>query len=125
MAIVTQGTARLMMLQKKSLKFVIPEPQSELWVDNYCITANAPDVNQAYSFIYYMLQPAHQLKDCAYIGYPTALPDLQKKLPANVPLRSEIFISPSDFARLVPHVIHPAIQGEVENLYSQIQAAAA
>lgn len=125
MAVVTQGTARLMMLQKKTLKFVIPLPQSELWVDNYCITAKAPDVNQAYSFISYMLQPAHQLKDCAYIGYPTALPGIESKLPASVPLRSEIFISPSDFARLVPHVIHPEIQGEVENLYSQIQAAAA
>ncbi|HZO77818.1 MAG TPA: spermidine/putrescine ABC transporter substrate-binding protein [Solirubrobacteraceae bacterium] len=125
MAVVTQGTAREMMLQKKSLKFVIPQPQSELWVDNYCITAKAPDVNQAYSFIDYMLQPAHQLKDCAFIGYPTALPNLQSKLPASVPLRNEIFISPADFNRLVPHVIHPAIQGTVENLYSEIQAAAA
>lgn len=125
MAVVTQGTARSMMLQKKSLKFVIPQPQSELWVDNYCITAKAPDPNQAYSFMDYFLQPAQQLKDCAFIGYPTALPNLQSKLPSSVPLRNEIFISPADFDRLVPHVIHQSIQGEVENLYSQIQAAAA
>jgi spermidine/putrescine transport system substrate-binding protein len=125
MAIVTQGTARLMIQQKPSLKFVIPQPQSELWVDNYCIVSNAPNINQAYSFIDFMLQPAQQLRDVAYIGYPTALPDLTHKLPASVPLRSLIFIEPADFARLVPHVIHPSIQGTVENLYSQIQAAAA
>lgn len=125
MAVVTQGTARLMIEQKHSLKFVIPQPQSELWVDNYCIVSNAPNINQAYSFIDFMLQPAQQLRDVPYIGYPTALPGLAHKIPASVPLRSTIFINRPDFARLVPHVIHPSIQGQVENLYSQIQAAAA
>jgi spermidine/putrescine transport system substrate-binding protein len=125
MAVVTQGTARLMIQQKPHLKFVVPQPQSELWVDNYCIVTNAPNINQAYSFINFMLQPAQQLRDVPYIGYPTALPGIEQKLPANVPLRDLIFIKPADFARLVPHVIHPSIQGQVENLYSQIHAAAA
>ncbi|PZS10991.1 MAG: hypothetical protein DLM70_00080, partial [Chloroflexi bacterium] len=125
MAVVTQGTARTMMEQKRSLKFVIPQPASELFVDNYCIVAKAPDVNQAYSFIDFMLQPDQQVKECVYIGYPTALPNLEPKLPKNVPLRDAIFIKPADFARLTPHVIHPSVQGLVENLYNEIQAAAA
>jgi spermidine/putrescine transport system substrate-binding protein len=125
MAVVTQGTARLMIQAKPHLKFVVPQPQSELWVDNYCIVTNAPNINQAYSFIDFMLQPAQQLRDVPYIGYPTTLPGLEQKLPSNVPLRDLIFIKPADFARLVPHVIHPSIQGQVENMYSQVQAAAA
>lgn len=130
MAVVTQGTARLMFEQIKKtgssrkLVFVIPQPRSELWVDNYCITSKGPDHDQAYSFIDFMLRPARQIKDVAFIGYPTALPGLEAKIPASVPLRSTIFIKPADFARLVPHVIHPSIQGMVEDLYSQIQAAA-
>jgi spermidine/putrescine transport system substrate-binding protein len=125
MATVTQGTAALMIKQKPRLKFVIPQPQSELWVDNYCIVTNAPNIDQAYSFIDFMLQPAQQLRDVPYIGYPTTLPGIEQKLPAHMPQKDLIFIKPSDFRRLVPHVIHPSIQGQVENLYTQIQAAAA
>jgi spermidine/putrescine transport system substrate-binding protein len=125
MAVVTQGTAALMIQQKPHLKFVIPRPQSELWVDNYCIVTNAPNINQAYSFIDFMLQPAQQLRDVPYIGYPTTLPGIEQRLPAHMPQKNLIFIKPSDFRRLVPHVIHPSIQGYVENLYTQIQAAAA
>ena len=72
-----------------------------------------------------MLQPAQQLRDVPYIGYPTTLPGIEQKLPAHMPQKNLIFIKPSDFRRLVPHVIHPSIQGYVENLYTQIQAAAA
>jgi spermidine/putrescine transport system substrate-binding protein len=125
MAVVDQGTARLMMQQKHSLKFVVPQPRSKLWIDNYCIVTNAPDINQAYSFIDFMLQPAQQVRDVAYIGYPTALPGIANKLPASVPLRSLIFIKPADFARLETPIIHPSSQSMVESLYSQIQAAAA
>jgi len=124
MAVVTQGTARIAMQQNKKLKFVIPQPQSKLWVDEYAIPAKAHNTDQAYAFINFMLQPARQLADAAYIGYPTSLPGLISKLPANVPLRNVIFIKPADLDRLVAYIVHPEIQGYVEQLYSQIKAAA-
>ena len=50
------------------------KPKSELILDNYTIPTHAPDVDQAYSFINYMLEPAHQVADCTYLGYPLLLP---------------------------------------------------
>jgi spermidine/putrescine transport system substrate-binding protein len=124
MAVVSQGTARLVMQRNKKLKYVIPQPHSKLWVDEYAIPAHAHNVDQAYTFINFMLQAPRQLRDVAFIGYPTSLPGLSKKLPASVPLRNIIFIKPSDLDRLVAYVVHPQIQGYVESLYSEIKAAA-
>jgi spermidine/putrescine transport system substrate-binding protein len=124
MAVVSQGTARLVMQRNKKMKFVIPQPHSKLWVDEYAIPAGAKNVDQAYQFINFMLQPARQLRDTAFIGYPTVLPGLAKKLPKNVPLRDIIFIKPADLERLVAYVVHPEIQGYIQNLYTQIKASA-
>jgi spermidine/putrescine transport system substrate-binding protein len=124
MAVVSQGTARLAIQRNKKLKYVIPQPASKLWVDMYAIPTKAHNVEQAYTFINFFLQPARQLADVAYIGYPTALPGLSKKLPASVPHRELIFISPKDFARLQAYRVRPALQGFVSNLYSEIKAAA-
>jgi spermidine/putrescine transport system substrate-binding protein len=124
MAVVSQGTARLAIQRNKKLQYVIPQPASKLWVDMYAIPSKAHNVEQAYTFINFFLQPARQLRDVAYIGYPTALPGLSKKLPASVPLRQLIFIAPKDFARLQPYKVRPALQEYVSNLYSEIKAAA-
>jgi spermidine/putrescine transport system substrate-binding protein len=124
MAVVSQGTARLAMQRNKKLKFVIPQPASKLWVDMYAIPSKAHNVDQAYKFISFMLQPARQVRDVAYIGYPTSLPGLSRRLPASVPLRKVIFIPPKDFARLEAYKVRPELQQYVSNLYDEIKAAA-
>jgi spermidine/putrescine transport system substrate-binding protein len=124
MAVVSQGTARLAIQRNSKLRYVIPQPASKLWVDMYAIPSKARHVDEAYRFINFLLQPARQLRDVAYIGYPTALPGLAKKLPASVPLRELIFIPPKDLARLSAYVVRPALQSYVSGLYSEIQAAA-
>jgi spermidine/putrescine transport system substrate-binding protein len=124
MAVVSQGTARLAIQRNKKLKYVIPQPASKLWVDMYAIPAKAHNVDQAYTFMSFFLQPARQLRDVAFIGYPTALPGLSKRLPASVPHRELIFISPADFARLQPYKVRPSLQDYVSGLYTEIKAAA-
>jgi spermidine/putrescine transport system substrate-binding protein len=123
-AAMTNANARLAMLQNKKLKWVIPQPKSELILDNYTIPAHAPDVNQAYSFINYMLEPAHQVADCTYLGYPLLLPGIKSKMPKNTKLEDIIFTDPKDFARLQPLDVRPSVQGYAEQLFSQLQAAA-
>jgi spermidine/putrescine transport system substrate-binding protein len=124
MAVVSQGTARLAIQRNSKLRYVIPQPASKLWVDMYAIPSKAHNVDQAYTFIDYFLQPARQVRDVAYIGYPTALPGLAKKLPASVPHRELIFIAPKDFARLQAYHVRPTLQEYVSGLYSEIKAAA-
>jgi spermidine/putrescine transport system substrate-binding protein len=120
-----QSVGRQCLLQNSKLKWVLPGPTAELWVDNYAITAHAPDVNQAYSFINFQLQPAHQVIDTVFIGYPTTLPNLRAKLPANTPETDMIFGGAGvSFDKLQEFVVHPATLQLYENLYTQIQAAA-
>ncbi len=124
MASQTNANARLAMLQNKKLAWVIPQPQSELILDSYTIPAKAPDVPQAYSFINFMLEPKHQVADTVYLGYPLVLPNIQHLVPAKLPLRDVVFVSPADLDRLEPLNVRPDIQAYAENLYSQLQAAA-
>jgi spermidine/putrescine transport system substrate-binding protein len=120
-----QSVGRQCLIQNKNLKWVVPEPTSELWVDNYAITAHAPDVNQAYSFINFQLQPAHQVIDTVFIGYPTSLPNLRSKLPKNLPYTDIIFGGANvDFHKLQEFVVHPATLQLYENIYTEIKAAA-
>jgi len=122
-ATMTNANARLCMLQNKKLEWVIPGPTSELILDNYTIPTHAPDLDQAYSFINYMLQPARQVADCTYLGYPLLLPGIRAKMPKSTKLEDVIFTSAKDLARLHPLDVRPDIQGYAEQLFSQVQAA--
>jgi spermidine/putrescine transport system substrate-binding protein len=125
MAMVDQATARQAIQQNPKLRFAIPTPHSELWIDCYTILAKAPDPNQAYSFLDWQLQPDHQVIDTEYIGYPTALPDLRRRLPASVPLKDDIFVAPEVFERLQTYVVHPAVQPLIDSLYNEITGGSA
>ncbi len=45
-----QAAARGAILQNPKLKWVVPGPHSEIWVDSYAIAAKAVDVDEAYGF---------------------------------------------------------------------------
>jgi spermidine/putrescine transport system substrate-binding protein len=119
-----QALARSVILKNPQYEFVIPQPHSELWIDNYSIAKGAPDLDQAYSFLNFQLQPAQQVSDTSYLGYPTAMPGLEARLPASVPLKQDIFISPADFERLQEWVVKPSVEGLIDNLVNEIMAAA-
>jgi spermidine/putrescine transport system substrate-binding protein len=120
MALVDMATARQAIQQNPRLEFVVPLPHSELWIDSYTVLANAPDPDQAYSFLDWQLQPDHQVTDTRYIGYPTALPDLRRRLPASVPHKDLIFVPPAVLDRLQTFVVHPEVQSLIENLYNEL-----
>jgi spermidine/putrescine transport system substrate-binding protein len=120
-----QSLARTVMLQNPKLKFVVPGPTSELWVDSYAITAHAPDLDNAYKFLNFQLQPANQVTDTEFISYPTALPHLASKLPNNLKLKDLIFGGKGvDLDKLTSFVLNPATVGLYESLVTQIMAAA-
>jgi spermidine/putrescine transport system substrate-binding protein len=118
-----QSVARQVLMQNKKMKFVVPGPHSELWVDNYTILKGASDANQAYSFLDFQLKPANQITDTKFIGYPTALKGLQSVIPASTPLRNMIFIPPKVYNTLETFVVNTGTIGYIENLANQVQAA--
>jgi spermidine/putrescine transport system substrate-binding protein len=120
-----QSTARSAILLNSKLKFVVPGPTSELWVDNYVIPKSAPDVDQAYAFLRFQLQPKIQVTDTEFIGFPTAVKNLQKLLPASTKQRALIFGgSQVDLSKLTTFIVNPKTIQVYDQLQNEIQAAA-
>ena len=44
-------------------------PETELWMDNYCIAAGAPNPDAAHAWINWILIPEVSIKDLDYHGY--------------------------------------------------------
>ncbi|BCP54787.1 putrescine-binding periplasmic protein [Kaistia sp. 32K] len=120
-----QGTARAAIALNPKLKFVVPGPMSELWVDNYAIPAKAPNLDQVYDFLAYQLEPAVQISETQYIGFPAALAGLRDKLPSDTKDVDLIFGGKDlDFDKLTSFVVDPATVGVYLEVQTEIQAAA-
>ncbi|MGX6448730.1 polyamine ABC transporter substrate-binding protein, partial [Patulibacter sp. S7RM1-6] len=121
-----QAQARSAILQNPKLEFVVPGPSSELWVDCYAIPAGAPNVDQAYAFLNFVLQPKRQVADTEFIGYPAALKGLEQRLPKRTKERALIFGGKGvDLDALETYVVNPQTAQLYSDLQSEIQAAAA
>jgi spermidine/putrescine transport system substrate-binding protein len=56
------------------IRVVAPEGRSELWIDNWCISASAPDPVAAHAWINYILDPRHDALEMRYTGYEVGTP---------------------------------------------------
>ncbi|MCX5495587.1 spermidine/putrescine ABC transporter substrate-binding protein [Kaistia dalseonensis] len=125
MAQTNQGTARAAIGLNPKLKWSVPGPFSELWVDNYAIPKNAPNVDQAYDFLSFMLQPDVQLAETKYVGFPAAVAGLREKIGADTPNADLIFGGKDlDFKKLTSFVVNPETIGTYLQVQTEIQAAA-
>jgi spermidine/putrescine transport system substrate-binding protein len=120
-----QSTARSAILLNKKLKFVVPGPTSEIWVDNYVIPAGAPDQDNAYAFLEFQLEPDNQVTETEEIGYPTAVKGLETLLPKSTEERALIFGGENvDLSNLTAFVVNPETIQLYDKLQNEIQAAA-
>jgi len=120
-----QGMARTAMLQNPKLKWVLPEPFSELWVDSYTIVAGSAHTDLAYDFINWQLEPEHELVSTEYIGYPAAVKGLEDKINPETKAIDMIFGGKDvDFSKLYSFVVNPDTIGAFMQAQSQIVAAA-
>ncbi|TMV59950.1 spermidine/putrescine ABC transporter substrate-binding protein, partial [Thioclava sp. BHET1] len=120
-----QGVARAAILQNPKLKWVMPEPMSEIWVDTYVIMKGAPHKKLAYDFIDWQLEPARQIASTEFIGYPAALKDLESKLDPKTKALDVMFGGKDvDFSKLTSFIVNPKTIGVYNEIQSQILAAA-
>lgn len=56
------------------IRVVAPEGRSEIWIDNWCISASAPDPVAAHAWINYILDPRHDALQMRYTGYEVGTP---------------------------------------------------
>ena len=120
-----QAAARGAIQQNPKLKWVVPGPTSEIWVDNYAIAAKSPNPDGAYDFLNFFLSPDVQVKETEYLGYPAAIAGLQGKLSADTKNADLIFGgSGVDFSKLVSFIVNPATIGVYQDVQTQVMAAA-
>ena len=120
-----QAAARGAIQQNPKLKWVVPGPKSEIWVDNYVIAASAQNVDQAYDFLNFFLSPNIQVKETQYLGYPHAVAGLEQKIAAGTPNADLIFGGAGlDFSALTSFIVNPATIGAFQDVQNEVTAAA-
>jgi spermidine/putrescine transport system substrate-binding protein len=120
-----QAAARGAIQQNAKLKWVVPGPHSEIWVDSYAIAAQAENVEQAYDFLNFFLSPDIQVKETQYLGYPHAIAGLQQKIAADTPNAHLIFGGPGvDFDSLTSFIVNPETIDVYQEVQNEVQAAA-
>ena len=120
-----QAAARGAIQQNPKLKWVVPGPHSEIWVDSYAIAAQAENVDQAYDFLTFFLSPDIQVKETQYLGYPHAIAGLQQKIAADTPNADLIFGGPGvDFDSLTSFIVNPETIDVYQEVQNEVQAAA-
>jgi spermidine/putrescine transport system substrate-binding protein len=125
MAQANQAYARNAILLNPKLKWVVPGPTSELWVDSFSIAKGAPDVGRAYQFLQYQLTPSVQVNETVYLGYPASLNGLKGKLPSSVKQSELIFGGPDlDFDKLSSFIVNPDTYPTFQDIQNKVQAAA-
>ena len=57
-----------------AIEYVIPQEGAQLWFDMMAIPADAQNVDNAYAFLNYLLEPEVMAKISNFVTYPNAVP---------------------------------------------------
>ncbi|WP_027108256.1 ABC transporter substrate-binding protein [Lacticigenium naphthae] len=80
-AVTFSGEAADMMWENEAIKYILPEEGSNLWFDNFVIPQTAQNIDAAYAFINFMLDPEIAAQNADYIGYSTPNQSAMELLP--------------------------------------------
>lgn len=109
---------------KTRYKWVKPTEGAGQFLDNWAIPVGAKNVDEAHTFINYVLDPDVSLKELLYIGYNTAVSGISAKATtAGVELPDLIFYTPEETKKLVFDIV-PKSQEQRVAIFNEIQAAA-
>jgi spermidine/putrescine transport system substrate-binding protein len=109
---------------KTRYKWVKPTEGAGQFLDNWAIPVGAKNVDEAHTFINYVLDPDVSLKELLYIGYNTAISGISAKAEAaGVELPDLIFYTAEETKKLVFDIV-PKSQEQRVSIFNEIQAAA-
>ena len=75
-------------------------PETELWMDNWCILKDAENIDAAYNFMNYILDPEVSAKEIAFHGYNTAVKGSREALPADAPFLDMVYFTDEEVSRM-------------------------
>jgi spermidine/putrescine transport system substrate-binding protein len=106
----------------KQYTYSLGKPTSEIWMDNWCIVKGAKNVDAAYNFMNFILDPANAATDCIYHGYNPGVTGVEAKV-ADMEYRSIVFLTPAEVATLTAEVINSSQDRKVD-IYNKVKAKA-
>lgn len=105
-------------------QWVLPGPQTELWMDNWAITTGAAHPEAAHAFIDFAMVPENQLLNLEWVGYNVGGKDMQAAAEAaEVERLDMIFFTPEQLDTMHEQVLNDSLSTRVE-IYNEVKAAA-
>jgi spermidine/putrescine transport system substrate-binding protein len=102
-------------------------PETELWMDNYCIPTGAPNPEGAHAWINWLLTPEISIKDLLYHGYHSGMKNIDQlmaELAPDAPRVDMIFFPDDQVATMRTGEVNSAQDRHTEIL-DKMKAAAA
>jgi spermidine/putrescine transport system substrate-binding protein len=103
-------------------KWATGAPTTELWMDNWCILKDAANLDAAYNFLNYILDPAISAREIAFHGYNTGVAGSRELLPPETPFLDMVYFTDEEVGRMVAGSIDN--QDAVVDVYNKVKAAA-
>lgn len=97
-------------------------PETELWMDNWCILKGAANQTAAYNFINFILDPANSATDIQFHGYNTGIQAAKDALPADTKYVEMIYFTDEEVSRMKSGSLDN--QQAVVDIYNNVKAAA-
>jgi spermidine/putrescine transport system substrate-binding protein len=97
-------------------------PETELWMDNWVILKDAANLDAAYNFLNYILDPAVSAKEIAFHGYNTGVKGARELLPADTPFLDMVYFTEEELSRMRAGSIDN--QDAIVEIYNKAKAAA-
>lgn len=100
-----------------NIAYAIPKEGAPQWFDMLAIPKDAKNVESAYTFINYLLDPQVMANNSNFISYPNAVPKSKALMEASITGDPTIYPPPEVEAKLFTFAIIPP---EVDKLYTRI-----
>ena len=98
-------------------------PVTELWMDNWCIVSGAQNVDAAYNFMNFIMDPANSVTDLEFHGYNTGIKGVQELVPPDTEYLDLIFFTPEQVNTMEEGAVNSAQQRLVD-IYNKAKAKA-
>jgi len=108
-------------------KWVLGAPATELWMDNYCIPAGAPNPEAAHAWINWLLTPEISIQDLEFHGYNSGLRNIDQliaELAPDLTYADMIFFTDEQVATMQTGAVNSA-QDRVVGIVDKMKAKAA
>ncbi|MEO8364409.1 MAG: spermidine/putrescine ABC transporter substrate-binding protein [Ilumatobacteraceae bacterium] len=103
-------------------KWAVGTPETELWMDTWVIAKGAKNVDAAYDFINFILDPVNSLKDLAFHGYNTGVAGIQE-MAQDLPFSDMIFFTDEEVSGFRAGAVNSA-QDRLVDIWNNVKAKA-